>query len=103
MYGAAYAWFCKAGTAATMVLSGYIIKWSGYIENMNMQSDSTIFKMRVLYAVVPIFFISLAFVLTLFYSLTEEKTHEIRQIINQRKNEKEPGKSDEAVGESTIE
>jgi len=103
MYGAAYAWFCKASTAATMIVSGYIIKWSGYMENLDMQADATILKMRILYAAVPIFFISLAFVLTLFYSLTEEKTHEIRQIINQRKNQNHASSLNTATGESKPE
>ena len=85
MYGAVYTWFCKAGVTATLVLSGYIITWSGYIADLELQTDATVLKMRVLYAIVPIFFISLAFILTLFYSLTEEKTHEIRQMIKQRK------------------
>ncbi len=85
MYSAMYAWFCKAGVAATLVCSGYIITWSGYNADLAKQNAATILNMRILYAAVPIFFISLAFILTLFYSLTEEKTSEIRQQINQRK------------------
>ena len=85
MYSAVYSWFCKAGVAATLVCSGYIVVFSGYNTELEIQTASTLLKMRILYAVVPSTFISLAIILMLFYSITEEKVHEIRQKIAQRK------------------
>jgi GPH family glycoside/pentoside/hexuronide:cation symporter len=53
IYGAMFSWLIKAGIAGTLVLAGYILKWSGYNQALEMQTGEVILKMRILYAAVP--------------------------------------------------
>jgi GPH family glycoside/pentoside/hexuronide:cation symporter len=78
MFGASYSWACKAGISLTMVLSGYMLKWSGFNAELDVQPEGVITTMRLLYMFVPMGFVGLAAVLLLFYPLSEKRIHEIQ-------------------------
>ncbi|QHI68841.1 MFS transporter [Tichowtungia aerotolerans] len=82
MFGASYSWACKAGIALTMVLSGYMLNWSGYNAEIEVQPESVITTMRLLYMFVPMGFVGLAALLVCFYPLSEKRIHELQKELN---------------------
>ena len=79
MYGASYSWACKAGISLTMILSGYMLSWSGFDAAVEVQPEAVITNMRLLYMFVPMGFIALAAGLLIFYPLSEERVLEIQK------------------------
>ena len=79
MYGASYSWACKAGISLTMILSGYMLSWSGFDAAVEVQPEAVITNMRLLYMFVPMGFLALAAGLLIFYPLSEERVLEIQK------------------------
>jgi len=79
MFGASYSWACKAGISLTMILSGYMLSWSGFDAAVEVQPEAVITNMRLLYMFVPMAFVGLAAGLLIFYPLSEERVHEIQK------------------------
>jgi len=79
MFGASYSWACKAGISLTMILSGYMLSWSGFDAAVEVQPEAVITNMRLLYMFVPMGFLALAAGLLIFYPLSEERVHEIQK------------------------
>ncbi|MGE4489922.1 MAG: MFS transporter [Kiritimatiellales bacterium] len=73
MFGASYSWACKVGISLTMILSGYMLKWSGFDAAVNVQPERVVTAMRLLYMLVPMGFVGLAALLVAFYPLTEKR------------------------------
>ncbi len=88
MFGASYSWACKAGIALTMILSGYMLQWSGFNAEVEVQPEAVITRMRLLYMLVPMGFVGLAALLVAFYPLTEKRVHELQAELA------EPGQED---------
>ena len=84
MYGAVYSWVFKLGISGVMVLSGYMINWSGFDESLAAQTPDTILKLRLLYAFVPATGMFLAILTILLYPINKKKALEIRAQINRR-------------------
>lgn len=78
MFGASYAWACQVGISLTMVLGGYMLKWSGFDASLEMQPESVITTMRLLYMLVPMGFVGLAGILIAFYPLSEKRVRELQ-------------------------
>ncbi|MEN8254898.1 MAG: MFS transporter [Verrucomicrobiota bacterium] len=78
MFGASYSWACKAGQALTMVLSGYMLTWSGYDADVDVQPEAVITTMRLLYMIVPVGFVGFAALLVAFYPLSEKRVGELQ-------------------------
>jgi glycoside/pentoside/hexuronide:cation symporter, GPH family len=78
MFGASYSWACKAGISITMIMSGYMLQWSGFDAAIEVQPEAVITNMRLLYMIVPVLFVGTAALLVAFYPLTEEKVKEIQ-------------------------
>ena len=78
MFAASYSWACKAGISLCMILSGYMLSWSGFDAELEVQSEAAITNMRLLYMLVPMGFVGLAAFLLTFYPLTEKRVLEIQ-------------------------
>lgn len=78
MFSASYSWASKAGISLTMILSGYMLQWSGFDATLGAQPESVITHMRLLYMLVPMGFVGLAALLIAFYPLSEARVHEIQ-------------------------
>jgi GPH family glycoside/pentoside/hexuronide:cation symporter len=78
MFGASYSWACKAGIALTMILSGYMLNWSGFDASVEVQPEQVLTNMRLLYMLVPMGFVGLAALLIAFYPLSEKRVHELQ-------------------------
>jgi glycoside/pentoside/hexuronide:cation symporter, GPH family len=79
MFGASYAWACQVGISMTMVLGGYMLKWSGYDAALGQQPEGVITTMRLLYMLVPMGFTGAAALLVCFYPLNEERVRAIQR------------------------
>ncbi|MFA6174973.1 MAG: MFS transporter [Phycisphaerae bacterium] len=86
MFGAIFNLFLKVGVALTMVVSGYVISWTGYDSARPIQLASTIFKIRFMFAIVPLGVLAIALVCTFMYPLTKQKVLEIRSALDAREN-----------------
>jgi len=62
-----------------MILSGYMLQWSGFDAEVDVQPEAVITNMRLLYMFVPMAFVGLAALLVAFYPLTEERILEIQR------------------------
>ncbi len=76
----------KAAMAAAGGLTGIGLSLAGYDPTVSVQTDSTIFGIRVLMIVIPVAlaFLSL-WIYKRFYTLKDEKMAEITQILNEKK------------------
>ena len=79
MYGASYSWATKAAGSLCMILSGYMLTWSGFDVAVEVQPETVITNMRLLYMFVPMGFVGLAALLLFFYPLSEERVLEIQK------------------------
>ncbi len=85
MFGAVYNIALKGGVAFTMVVSGYVVHWTGYLSLQEVQSSGTVFKIRLMMAFIPTVFLMFAMVLICVYPLTKQKVIEIRNELDARK------------------
>jgi GPH family glycoside/pentoside/hexuronide:cation symporter len=85
MFGAVYNMALKGGVAFTMVVSGYVINWTGYQSASHMQSYQTVLKIRLMMAFIPTIFLGFAFVLSLIYPLSKQRVIKIRKELDNRK------------------
>ena len=57
MYAAVWGFAFKAGFSAILVLTGFMIAWTGFVEDAATQSADTVFRMRLVLAFVPFIFL----------------------------------------------
>lgn len=99
MYGSAYGWLVKTGLSGTLVLSGYMLTWSGFDARAGgTQPPDVILNMRLLYALVPILFLGIAALLMWRYPITEAYVRGIRAEIDARKAARALEPEPETVG-----
>ena len=85
-YTAVYGWLVKMGFSLVFILCGYMAEFSGYIPDLKSnQAPEVIFNMRILLTVVPTLILTLAAVMTMRYSITEEKANQTRDLIEQKR------------------
>ncbi len=86
VFGAIYWWMVKVGMALAGLLTGVLLKVSGFDVALGAaQSEKTLFLLRVFDVGVPLFTSALAIWVMATYSITEAKAHEIRRELEQRK------------------
>ncbi|MCE5340000.1 MAG: MFS transporter [Planctomycetaceae bacterium] len=79
MYGAVNAFIQKAGISLIMIVSGYVISWTGYNADLNTSSSITIFRLRFMMILLPVLFLATALILAYIYPLSKKKVCEIQQ------------------------
>lgn len=86
MYSATYGWLVKTGLSGALILKGYLLTWSGYDAALQgAQDPAAITNMRLMYMLVPLVFLGLAFFVMLFYPITDRRVREIRAELDARK------------------
>ncbi len=86
MFGSIYWWVVKLGMAAAIAAGGFLLNATGFdVALGGNQTADAIFKMRVFDVVIPILSSALALWLIYLYPITEEKAHEIRLELEQRR------------------
>ncbi len=84
MFGAAYGWFTKLGSSLALMISGFVLVWTGFdVELGAAQAPASIFAMRLLNALVPATFFALAIWAIHRYPITEAMARATRQRLDQ--------------------
>jgi GPH family glycoside/pentoside/hexuronide:cation symporter len=84
MFGAAFALVFKVGAAVVTGLSGYMLLWSGYQENVSLQSTETLFRMRLAYIIVPTCLLAVAALLVWRFPITRASAALVRAELDAR-------------------
>ena len=87
MFGAVYWWMVKLGTAAAMLLSGVVLHYIGFDQNIKVQTLETITHLRIADIMIPIFSGILAIIVIWKYDITEAKAYEIKEALLLRRDE----------------
>jgi glycoside/pentoside/hexuronide:cation symporter, GPH family len=86
MFGSIYWWVVKLGMAAALAGGGFLLNATGFdVALGGSQAAETIFMMRVFDVAIPIISSVLALWMIFIYPITEEKAHEIRVQLEQRR------------------
>jgi GPH family glycoside/pentoside/hexuronide:cation symporter len=92
MFSAVYSWTFKLAVALALILAGYILSWSGFNPDIQVQPGETVFMMRLLFSVVPAFVIIIGFILMALYPISEERAYAFRkelEVLRQRTGDSE--------------
>jgi len=84
-FGAVYWWMVKLGTACAILLSGAILKWVGFDQNITVQSAETLTNLRIADICIPIITGIMAILVIWSYDITEQRAREIREELNLRR------------------
>ncbi len=83
--GAVFSWINKTGISLAFMFSGFVLLWVGFDEKLGgAQSESTIYWMRVLFALVPAIAIVVAMVCIRLYPITEDVARATRRALDER-------------------
>lgn len=88
MYFAVYNWWWKVAVSIASVLSGYLLKWTGFNETLATQTESALFWIRFWEIGLPSLLCIIAIFLLLKYPLTEERAYQIKALLAERNAEK---------------
>ncbi len=86
MFGSIYWWMVKLGMALAFGLSGYLLNATGFdVEMGGAQTATTFFWMRIVDVVIPAIAAALAIWAVANFRITEEKSAEIREKLDERR------------------
>ncbi|WPJ95374.1 MFS transporter [Coraliomargarita algicola] len=86
MYSAVNSWVFKMGMSGALIISGYVLTWSGFdVALGSEQTADAIFYMRLFFTTIPVVTISLAMLLLLLYPLKEGRVREIQAQLKARR------------------
>jgi GPH family glycoside/pentoside/hexuronide:cation symporter len=86
VFGAIYWWMVKIGMALAGLLTGVMLQQSGFdVDLAGEQSPSTLYRLRVFDVGVPLITSAAAILIMWGYQLTEQKMHEVRTQLEQRR------------------
>ena len=86
MYGSIFWWVVKLGMAAALAAGGFLLNATGFdVALEGNQTERTIFLMRLFDAFIPCATSGIAIWTIATYSVTEEKAHEVRAELEQRR------------------
>lgn len=86
-FGAIYWWMVKLGQGLALVLGGLVLKFIGFDGGATAQSPETIANLRLADIIIPSATAALAIIVMLKYDLDEEKAHQIKAELVQRRGE----------------
>jgi GPH family glycoside/pentoside/hexuronide:cation symporter len=84
-FAAIYWWMVKFGFAVAGLMSGLILKFVGFDQNLAVQTPHALAGLRLAYIIVPTAGTLLAMIVMLRYDLSEQKAHEIRRELEVRR------------------
>lgn len=87
IYYAVYNWWWKVAVSIASVISGYLLRLTGFQEAAATQSDTTLFWLRCWEIGLPPALVAISFFLLLRYPLTEARAYEIKELLARRKAE----------------
>ncbi len=85
IYFAVYNWWWKVAVSIASVLSGYLLRLTGFVEAMATQTESTLFWIRFWEIGLPPILCAISAVLLFKYPLTEQRAYEVKALLAARK------------------
>ncbi len=86
VFGAIYWWMVKVGMALAGLMTGILLKTSGFDVALGAnQGESTLFLIRIFDVGIPLVTSAIALWIIANYTITEERAHEIRLILEDRR------------------
>ena len=86
MFGSIYWWIVKLGMAAALAIGGVLLNATGFdVALGGAQSADTLLMMRIFDIAVPLIGSAVAIYLIAVYPITEQKAHEVRATLEQRR------------------
>ncbi|MCY4267360.1 MAG: MFS transporter [Flavobacteriaceae bacterium] len=87
LFGAVYWWMVKLGNAIALLISGAVLKYVGFDQNVTQQTVETMTQLRIADIAIPAISAALAVVVMWHYNITEKVANEIRQKLVKRRGE----------------
>jgi GPH family glycoside/pentoside/hexuronide:cation symporter len=84
-FGAIYWWMVKVGMALAGLLTGFLLRASGFDVALETQSAKTLFFLRIFDVCIPAVTSAIAIGILVSYTITEKRAHEIRMELEQRR------------------
>jgi GPH family glycoside/pentoside/hexuronide:cation symporter len=84
-FAACQSWITKVGIALGVGASGWILQFTGFDAKVHVQTEHSIFMIRVLLSGIPVLGLSIALITVLRFPLTERRMHEIRGALEARR------------------
>ncbi|MCQ2403689.1 MAG: MFS transporter [Lentisphaeria bacterium] len=87
IFGAVRGFIQKASGAITVLISGFMLKFTGFDVNVAQTSGlppEVAFKMKAFFVVFPVLGCVLAFICFLYYPISRKRSHETRRILEER-------------------
>ncbi len=81
MYGAVFGFLVKLGLSLVLAFSGFILNWTGYDSNLDVQSGQAVRNLRLFFVWLPIGLLTASVIFTSIFPLTKQRMLEIRQQI----------------------
>ncbi len=85
VYFAVYNWWWKVGVSIAVILSGYLLRLTGFVEGMATQSETTLFWLRFWEIGLPSCLCFVSVFLLLKYPLTEARAYQVKAALAARK------------------
>ena len=84
-FGAIYWWMVKLGQGLALVLGGLVLKAVGFDQNLAQQTAETMTNLRLADIIIPAVTAGLAILVMWNYNLTEERSREIKEELEERR------------------
>ena len=98
IYFAVYNWWWKVAVSIATVVSGYVLRFTGFQEGMGTQGETTLFWIRFWEIGLPPALCLIGVVLLAKYPLSEERAYQIKKLLDERKaravGDRPPGHAD---------
>jgi GPH family glycoside/pentoside/hexuronide:cation symporter len=88
-YYAVYGWWWKVAVSIACVISGYLLKVTGYNADFAQQSDSTLFRLRFSEIGLPALLCLISIVILTRYPLTEDRAYEVKALLEERRKDQD--------------
>ena len=86
MFSGIYWWIQKLGIAGASVLSGYLLNWTGFRQELGLnQAANTLFYMRICDVGIPIVTSVAAIFIIMTFKLSEDNAYDIRRQLEERR------------------
>lgn len=85
IYFAVYNWWWKVAVSIATVISGYLQRYTGFVEGATTQSDATLFWLRAWEIGLPPLLCLVGVALLLRFPLTEARAYEVKALLKERK------------------
>ncbi len=98
IYFAVYGWWWKMAVSISSIVSGYLLKYTGFIEGEAFQSESALYWLRFWEIMLPSLLCVVGIVIMTRYPLTEKRAYEVKELLKQRREESGETPQDDGQG-----